>query len=109
MPVNRAKERSCVVDSGEVDGMSVMVGGVRSLELLFARTRDGLLVWPGWICDTSGLRGGSIVVAAKRFTGTKAFNGAEEKGTPLAAIPMTPVEQVRDALPLDQLIISFAR
>ncbi|MGH9597988.1 MAG: M23 family metallopeptidase [Edaphobacter sp.] len=40
--------------------------------------------------------------------GTKAFDEAEEKGTPLAVIPMTAVQQVRDAFPLDQLIISFA-
>lgn len=40
--------------------------------------------------------------------GTKAFDEAEEKGTPLAVIPMTPAHQVSGAFPLDQLIISFA-
>ena len=40
--------------------------------------------------------------------GTKAFDEAEEKGTPLAMTPMKPVQQVKGALPLDQLIISFA-
>jgi hypothetical protein len=40
--------------------------------------------------------------------GTKAFDEAEEKGTPLAVAPMSPVQQVKAGLPLDQLIISFA-
>lgn len=40
--------------------------------------------------------------------GTKAFDEAEEKGTPLAVTPMERVRQVTGALPLDQLIISFA-
>jgi hypothetical protein len=40
--------------------------------------------------------------------GTKAFDEAEEKGTPLAVTPITPAQQATDALPLDQLIISFA-
>jgi hypothetical protein len=40
--------------------------------------------------------------------GTKAFDEAEEKGTPLAVAPVSPVQQVKGALPLDQLIISFA-
>jgi hypothetical protein len=39
--------------------------------------------------------------------GTKAFDEAEEKGTPLAVTPVTPAQQVKGALPLDQLIISF--
>jgi hypothetical protein len=39
--------------------------------------------------------------------GTKAFDEAEEKGTPLAVAPVTPPQQVKGALPLDQLIISF--
>jgi hypothetical protein len=41
-------------------------------------------------------------------SGTAAFDEAEEKGTPLAVTPVTPVKRVKDALPLDQLIISFA-
>jgi hypothetical protein len=40
--------------------------------------------------------------------GTKAFDEAEEKGTPLAVAPVSPAQQVKGALPLDQLIISFA-
>jgi Peptidase family M23 len=40
--------------------------------------------------------------------GTKAFDEAEEKGTPLPTTPMKPVQQLKGALPLDQLIISFA-
>jgi hypothetical protein len=39
--------------------------------------------------------------------GTKAFDEAEEKGTPLAVAPVMPPQQVKGALPLDQLIISF--
>jgi hypothetical protein len=39
--------------------------------------------------------------------GTKAFDEAEEKGTPLAVTPISPAQQVKDAMPLDQLIISF--
>jgi Peptidase family M23 len=43
-----------------------------------------------------------------RSAGTKAFDEAEEKGTPLAVTPVSPAQQVKAALPLDQLIISFA-
>jgi murein DD-endopeptidase MepM/ murein hydrolase activator NlpD len=39
--------------------------------------------------------------------GTKAFDEAEEKGTPLAITPVSPPHQVTNGLPLDQLIISF--
>ena len=39
--------------------------------------------------------------------GTKAFDDAEANGTPLATTPVSPPTQVKDALPLDQLIISF--
>ena len=39
--------------------------------------------------------------------GTKAFDEAEEKGTPLAVTPISPAQQVKSAMPLDQLIISF--
>jgi hypothetical protein len=42
-----------------------------------------------------------------RSPGTKAFDEAEEKGSPLAAAPVTPPQQVKGAFPLDQLIISF--
>jgi hypothetical protein len=43
-----------------------------------------------------------------KTAGTKAFDEAEEKGIPIAITPMSPVPQVKGALPLDQLIISFA-
>jgi hypothetical protein len=39
--------------------------------------------------------------------GTKAFDEAEEKGTPLAVTPISLAQQVKGAMPLDQLIISF--
>ena len=42
-----------------------------------------------------------------RSPGTKAFDEAEEKGTPLAVTPVTPAQQVKGAMPLDQLVISF--
>ena len=41
-----------------------------------------------------------------KTAGTEAFDEAEEKGTPLAITRM--MRRVRDALPLDQLIVSFA-
>jgi len=44
---------------------------------------------------------------AGETAGTKAFDEAEEKGSPLAITPLSPVQQVKGALPLDQLIISF--
>jgi Peptidase family M23 len=40
--------------------------------------------------------------------GTQAFDEAEEKGTPVAVTPVWPVQPVKAAMPLDQLIISFA-
>jgi hypothetical protein len=39
--------------------------------------------------------------------GTKSFDEAEEKGTPLAVTPISPAQLVKGAMPLDQLIISF--
>lgn len=39
--------------------------------------------------------------------GTKAFDEAEEKGTPLAIRAMSPAQSIERGLPLDQLIISF--
>jgi murein DD-endopeptidase MepM/ murein hydrolase activator NlpD len=39
--------------------------------------------------------------------GTEAFDKAEADGTPLAIKPVTPPDHVTNALPLDQLIISF--
>jgi hypothetical protein len=39
--------------------------------------------------------------------GTEAFDEAEGKGTPLAITPISPPQPIKDALPLDQLVISF--
>ena len=39
--------------------------------------------------------------------GTKAFDEAEEKGTSLAISALPSVQEVKNAMPLDQLIISF--
>jgi Peptidase family M23 len=39
--------------------------------------------------------------------GTAAFDEAESNGTPLAVTPFSPSQTVRQAMPLDQLIISF--
>jgi hypothetical protein len=40
--------------------------------------------------------------------GTAAFDEAEEKGVPIPITPVTPVQRVKNALPLDQLVIFFA-
>ncbi|HET6217143.1 MAG TPA: M23 family metallopeptidase [Acidobacteriaceae bacterium] len=40
--------------------------------------------------------------------GTKAFDEAESNGTPLPITPVVPSRPVKGAMPLDQLIISFA-
>jgi hypothetical protein len=40
--------------------------------------------------------------------GTEAFDQAESNGTPLPITPINPPQVVKQALPLDQLIISFA-
>jgi peptidase M23-like protein len=40
--------------------------------------------------------------------GTEAFDEAEAKGTPLGVTAASPVGLVRDALPFDQLVVSFA-
>ena len=42
-------------------------------------------------------------------SGTAAFDKAEADGTPLAIAPVTPPRTVNNALPLDQLEITFAR
>jgi Peptidase family M23 len=39
--------------------------------------------------------------------GTEAFDETEANGTPLAVMPISPPQSIKDALPLDQLIISF--
>jgi peptidase M23-like protein len=41
--------------------------------------------------------------------GTEAFDTAEAKGTPLPVQPITPPRRVRNALPLDQGIVRFAK
>ena len=43
-----------------------------------------------------------------RSPGTEAFDEAEAKGSPLAVKPVSPPQAVKGAMPLDQLIISFA-
>jgi hypothetical protein len=40
--------------------------------------------------------------------GTEAFDEAESNGTPLAITPVSPPQTIKGAMPLDQLIISFA-
>jgi murein DD-endopeptidase MepM/ murein hydrolase activator NlpD len=40
--------------------------------------------------------------------GTEAFDEAETKGTALEVMPLSTPESVNDAMPLDQLIITFA-
>ena len=40
--------------------------------------------------------------------GTQAFDEAEAKGTPVPITAVSPPTEVRDAMPLDQLIITFA-
>jgi Peptidase family M23 len=45
---------------------------------------------------------------AGRTPGTAAFDEAESNGTPLAVVAVSPPQAVRQALPLDQLILSFA-
>jgi hypothetical protein len=42
-----------------------------------------------------------------RSPGTKAFDEAVETGTRLAVTPISPAQEVKGAMPLDQLIISF--
>ena len=41
--------------------------------------------------------------------GTAAFDEAEADGTPLAITPDSPPRTVKNALPLDQLIIAFPK
>jgi len=43
-----------------------------------------------------------------KTAGTKAFDEAESNGTVLAVTPVSPPQDVKKAMPLDQLIISFA-
>jgi Peptidase family M23 len=41
--------------------------------------------------------------------GTAAFDDAESKGTPVAITAFSPAERMNGALPLDQLVVSFAK
>ena len=43
-----------------------------------------------------------------RTGGTSAFDEAESNGTPLAVTPFNPPQTVKQALPLDQMIVSFS-
>jgi hypothetical protein len=47
-------------------------------------------------------------VTGETAGGTKAFDEAESNGTPLPITPVVPSRAVKGAMPLDQLIISFA-
>jgi hypothetical protein len=47
-------------------------------------------------------------VAGETAGGTKAFDEAESNGTPLPITPVVPPRAVKQAMPLDQLIVSFA-
>ncbi len=44
-----------------------------------------------------------------RTPGTAAFDAAEEKGTPLETMPISPPRQAKNEMPLDQMIISFGQ
>jgi hypothetical protein len=47
-------------------------------------------------------------VTGETAGGTKAFDEAESNGTPLPITPVVPPRAVKQAMPLDQLIVSFA-
>jgi Peptidase family M23 len=49
----------------------------------------------------------SFTVTGRNTAGTAAFDEAEAKGTPLEVDPVDPVERVTDAMPLDQVVVSF--
>jgi hypothetical protein len=49
----------------------------------------------------------SFRVTATTVGGTEAFDNAETKGTPLPMKPFSPALTPRNAMPLDQLIITF--
>ena len=77
----------------EADGNSIVLDLGYGNFVLYAHLQPGSL---------------SLHVSA-RTAGTAAFDAAEEKGTPLALTPLAPALVVRDALPLDQLIVGFER
>ncbi len=50
----------------------------------------------------------SAFEATGKSHGTEAFDQAETNGTPLPVTPISPPQTVKEAMPLDQMIISFA-
>ena len=50
---------------------------------------------------------GSFKVTGRNTAGTAAFDEAEAEGTPLKVDPVDPAKTVTDAMPLDQLVVSF--
>ena len=49
----------------------------------------------------------SFKLSAKNPGGTAAFDKAEAEGTPLKVEPVKPAKRVTDAMPLDQVVVSF--
>jgi murein DD-endopeptidase MepM/ murein hydrolase activator NlpD len=49
----------------------------------------------------------SFKVTGRNTAGTAAFDKAEAEGTPLKVDPVDPAKTVTDAMPLDQLVVSF--
>ena len=49
----------------------------------------------------------SFSISGRNTAGTEAFDEAEAEGTPLKIDPVDPAETVTDAMPLDQLVVSF--
>jgi hypothetical protein len=99
------------------------------------KVRSGEKVHPGQVIGLVGDTGNSIVphlhfqvtdgpsslssngfpyeisefqVTGETAGGTKAFDEAESNGTPLPIAPVVPPRAVKQAMPLDQLIVSFA-
>ena len=49
----------------------------------------------------------SFTITGQNTAGTEAFDEAEAGGTPLEVDPISPAKTVTDAMPLDQLVVSF--
>ena len=49
----------------------------------------------------------SFTITGQNTAGTEAFDEAEAEGTPLEVDPISPANTVTDAMPLDQLVVSF--
>ena len=47
-------------------------------------------------------------VITGKSPGTEAFDQAETDGTPLPVTPFSPPRMIKQALPLDQMIVSFS-